>query len=426
MGELTLIFAVQQSKFFHDRAWLDMSFFFRCKMRQLILVFSFIIGTFSSLLQNNFVFAQWRFDQSVHLIDAINRFENFVLDTMQRRQLPGLAVAIVKGNQIVYLNGFGVKELGSSDPIDIHTIFRLASVSKGFASVLTGVLVDHGVLHWDDKVVKYLPNFRLYDAKNTQNLTIRHLLSHTTGLPQHTYSDLVEQNLALSDMIDRLSSVPLIAPVGKIYTYQNVIYSLIGEVVQAATGKSYQDLVAELIFEPLGMVDASVGKDGFLSSTNRALPHIQRNGGWITAPVRDAYYNVLPAAGVNASIYDMAQWLRAMLGGVPHAVSQQTIQEVTTPWIRSPRERWKHRWRDQVRDAHYGLGWRIYDYAGHKLVYHGGWIQGYRAEIGFMPDQKIGIAVLMNFESLVAIEFLPTFFDIYLNLTSSEEAGFAN
>ncbi len=391
-----------------------------------LIVFIVIVGGCSPLFQTDRAGAQWRFNQSVHLINAISRFETFVLDTMQRRQLPGLAIAIVKGNQIVYLNSFGVKEVGSPDPIDIHTIFRLASVSKGFASVLTGVLVDQGVLHWDDKVVKYLPNFRLHDAKNTQNLTIRHLLNHTTGLPQHTYTDLVEANLPLSEMINRLSSVPLIAPVGKLYSYQNVVYSLIGDVVQAATGRTYENLVAELLFEPLGMVDASLGKDALLSSNNRALPHIQRNGGWITAPIRDAYYNVPPAAGVNASIYDMAQWLRAMMGNFPQVVSEQTIREVTTPSIRSPRERWKHRWRDQVRDAYYGLGWRIYDYTGHKLVYHGGWIQGYRAEIGFMPEQKIGIAVLMNFESLVAIEFLPTFFDIYLNLNASNAAGAAN
>ncbi len=419
---------VQQSKFFQNHGLLDKSFMVCGKTRRVISIISVIgiIAVLTPLFQPNPATAQWRFDQSLHLIDAINRFETFVLDTMQRRQLPGLAVAIVRGNQIVYLNSFGVKEVGNPDPIDIHTIFRLASVSKGFASVLTGVLVQQGLLHWDDKVTKYLPNFRLHDAKNTQNLTIRHLLNHTTGLPQHTYTDLVEQNLTFPEMVSRLSAVPLIAPVGKIYTYQNVIYSLIGDVVQSATGRPYQELVAELIFEPLGMVDASLGKDGFLSSNNRALPHIQRNGGWITAPFREAYYNVLPAAGVNASIYDMAQWLRAMLGAAPHAISLETIQEVTTPSIRSPRERWKHRWREQVRDAHYGLGWRIYDYAGHKLVYHGGWIQGYRAEIGFMPDQKIGIAVLMNFESLVAIEFLPTFFDIYLNLYSSEATEPAN
>jgi len=385
--------------------------------RNLYKIFIVVIVFVRWWSQPDVVAAQIEFDKSLHLIKVINQFERFVQDTMQKRQLPGLAVAIVKDNQIIYLSGFGVKEVGGSDPIDIHTIFRLASVSKGFASVLTGILVDQGKLNWDDKVIQYLPNFALKDPKSTRNLTIRQLLNHTSGLPQHTYTDLVEQNRSFAEIANQLSTVSVIAPVGKIYSYQNVIYSLIGEVVRSATGADYQELVSQLIFEPLDMTDASLGKEGFIASTNRAMPHVQRNGGWISSEVKDTYYNVLPAAGVNASIYDLAQWLRAMMGGAPQLISNHTIQEVTTASIKSPRERWKHRWRDQVRDAYYGLGWRIYDYAGHKLVYHGGWIQGYRAEVGFMPEQKIGIAVLMNFESLVSIEFLPTFFDRYLNLS---------
>ncbi len=370
--------------------------------------------------------AQTSIDNTFHLIEVIYQFERFVEDTMQKGQLPGLAVAIVKDNRIIYLNGFGVREIGRSDPIDIHTIFRLASVSKGFAGVLTGILVDQNKLNWDDRVCKYLPNFSLNDSRNTKNLTIRHLLNHTTGLPQHTFTDLVEDNMPFEEIVSRLNTVPVIAPVGKIYSYQNVVYSLIGEVVKSATGSDYKTLVTELIFESLDMTDASLGKEAFLSSANRALPHVRRNGGWATLEAKETYYNVLPAAGVNASIYDMAQWLRALMGGASDVISPYTIQEVTMPSIKTPRERWKHRWHEQVRDASYGLGWRIYDYAGHKLVYHGGWIQGYRAEVGFMPDQKIGIAVLMNFESLVAIEFLPTFFDLYLNLSGNDSLGAAN
>lgn len=370
--------------------------------------------------------AQSSMDNSFHLIEVIYQFERFVEDTMQRGQLPGLAVAIVNDNRIIYLNGFGVREVGRSDPVDIHTIFRLASVSKGFAGVLTGILVDQGKLNWDDKVIQYVPNFSLKDSRNTKNLTIRHLLNHTSGLPQHTYTDLVEDNRPLAEMVSRLNTVPVIAPVGKIYSYQNVIYSLISEVVKSATGSDYQELVPQLIFEPLDMTDASLGKEAFIASTDRALPHVRRNGGWSTSEVKETYYNVLPAAGVNASIYDMAQWLRGMMGGAPEVISPLTLEEVTAPSIKTPRERWKHRWNGQTREAYYGLGWRIYDYAGHKLVYHGGWIQGYRAEVGFMPAQKIGIAVLMNFESPVAIEFLPTFFDLYLNLSPSDSLGAAN
>ncbi len=407
---------------------MDMSFIlekiaFRKNFYRIFFVIILIVKFWS---QPGVVDAQTSIDNTFHLIEVIYQFERFVEDTMQRAQLPGLAVAIVKDNRITYLNGFGVKAIGRSEPVDIHTIFRLASVSKGFAGVLTGILVDQGKLKWDDHVCQYVPNFSLKDSRNTKNLTIRNLLNHTSGLPQHTFTDLVEENMPFEEIISKLNTVPVIAPVGKIYSYQNVVYSLIGEVVKSATGSDYKELVTQLILVPLDMTDASLGKEGFLSSTNRAMPHVRRNGGWTTIDLKETYYNVLPAAGVNASIYDMAQWLRGMMGGAPDVISPCTIQEVTTPSIKTPHERWKHRWHEQLRDASYGLGWRIYDYAGNKLVYHGGWIQGYRTEVGFMPDQKIGVAVLMNFESPVAIEFLPTFFDLYLHVSANDTLGATN
>ena len=150
------------------------------------------------------------------------------------------------------------------------------------------------------------------------------------------------------------------------------------------------------------------------------MPHIRENFDWTATDIKSAYYAVPPSAGVNASILDMARWLRAMMGGEPDIISQKIIKQVTTPAIKTPQEKRKYRWRDQLSEAHYGLGWRIYDYAGSKIVYHGGWVEGYRAEIGFIPDEQIGIAVLMNCESMAANLLLPAFFDMYLNLTEFE------
>ena len=199
-----------------------------------ILVVIILAVTFWS--QPGVVGAQTSINNTFDLIEVIYQFERFVEDTMQKGQLPGLAVAIVKDSRIIYLNGFGVKEIGRSDPVDIHTIFRLASVSKGFAGVLTGILVDQGKLNWNDCVYQYVPNFSLKDSRNTKNLTIRHLLNHTSGLPQHTFTDLVEENMPFAEIVSKLNSVPVIAPVGKIYSYQNVVYSLIGR--KSSKGKN--------------------------------------------------------------------------------------------------------------------------------------------------------------------------------------------
>ncbi len=372
---------------------------------------------FSAFLfsQPNIVFAQLNADSTSQIVDVINRFEEFIQVTLEEWDVPGAAVAIVKDDKIVYLNGFGVREIGQPEKVDIHTVFRLASVSKTFAPVVTGLLVKDGVLSWDDRVIKHLPEFSLKNSYETNRLTIKHLLSHTSGLPAHTYTNLLDENAALGNIYDMLKNVGLIAPVGNVYSYQNIAYSLIADIVRSATGKGYTQLMTERIFQPLGMFDASLGKEAFTVFHNCAKPHIRKGFGWTTTEVKQGYYNVLPAAGVNASILDMARWLRAMMGGSPEIIPPDIIKQVTTPVISTPQEKRKLRWRDHLKDAYYGLGWRIYDYGGTTIVYHGGWVEGFRAEVGFIPDQKIGIAVLLNCETLAAALFLPTFFDMYLN-----------
>lgn len=374
-----------------------------------------LISVMATLTLTNILAAQFNADSASHFVEVINRFEEFVQTTLEEWDVPGAAVAIVKDDKIAYLNGFGVRDVRQPDKVDIHTVFRLASVSKGFASVLTGLLVKDSVLTWDDPVIRHLPEFALQNTKETNRLTVKHILSHSSGLPAHTFTNLLDADEELGDIYDRLKKVGLIAPVGSIYSYQNIIYSLIAEIVRSATGKDYNQLVMERIFLPLGMFDASLGKETFAICSNCASPHIRKGFGWTTTEVKPGYYNVPPAAGVNASILDMARWLRAMMGGTPEIIPIDVLQQITTPIIKTPKEKRKFRWRDHLNEAHYGLGWRIYDYGDATIVYHGGWVEGFRAEIGFMPDKKIGIAVLLNCETLAAGLFLPTFFDMYLN-----------
>lgn len=376
--------------------------------------------------QTNLIFAEVNSESSSSIVDVINRFDIFFLQKLVEDDVPGAAVAIVKDDQIIYINTYGVREVGQPEKVDLHTAFRLASVSKGFASVLTGILAKDGILNWDDKVIKYLPRFALKNPWETKNLTIKNLLSHTSGLPAHTYTNLLDEDLPLGDIYQKLKDISLITPVGKVYSYQNVLYGLISDIVKSATGREYAQLVTDHIFQPLGMYDASLGKETFTDFNNCASPHTQQGFGWAATEVKQGYYNVLPAAGVNASILDMARWLRAMMGGAPETIAPEVIQQVTSPIIKTPHEKYKHRWRDHLRDAHYALGWRIYDYAGTTIVYHGGWVQGFRAEMGFIPEEKIGIVVLLNCESMVANLFLPTFFDMYLNLAEPDSTRCSN
>ena len=352
----------------------------------------------------------------VRLKKLIKKFDVFVKEALTAGKIPGAAVAIVSQNKIVHLKGYGVRETGRPEQIDEDTVFRLASLSKGFAPVLTGLLVEDGVLDWDDGVLEYLEDFSLKDSAHTEEVTIRHILSHTSGVQEHAFTTLLDANVPYEKIIKELDRANIVCEVGEYFSYQNVIYSLIGDILKSATGHDYELLLRLKIFWPLAMNRASLGWNGIKSSANRATPHIRYSRKWKPIKIRKTYYSVPPAAGVNASISDMAKWLRALLGGASSIISPNVMQEVSTPLIRTSKmKRYFRSWRN-LKKAWYGLGWRVFDYSGTKIVHHGGYVRGYRAEMAFAPAEGIGMVILMNGASRFANVCVPTFFDLYLGL----------
>jgi beta-lactamase class C len=242
---------------------------------------------------------------------VLSGFDAYVSKFIKEQEAPGAAIAIVIDGRIVSLKGYGVKKAGGAEPIDIHTAFRIASLSKSFAAVLTGTLVEDRLLGWDDKVTTYLPGLMLAESSNTEELTIRHILSHTSGLIPHAYDNLIEAEVPFKKIIKELEKVDVICPVGECYTYQNAMYSLIGPIIESATHKKYEELLRERLIHPLGMKDVTFSRHGLIASANYAHPHVKKEGKWTPTVVKDTYYNVQPAAGINASIHDMAYWLKA-------------------------------------------------------------------------------------------------------------------
>ena len=343
---------------------------------------------------------------------------------MKKRKAPGAAIAVVIDSQIAFMKGYGVRKIGENAPIGIHSVFRIASLSKGFASVLSALLVKDGVFSWDDKVTKYLPGLSLKDTSHTNNLTIRHILSHTSGLMPHAYDNLVEANMPLKSIMKRLKEVSVICPVGECYGYQNVVYSLIGEIIESATNKKYIDLLRQRLIQPLGMKDVSFSEKELLSTKNVAYPHIKRNGIWTPTNLRETYYNVKPAAGVNASVYDMALWLKGLLGDMPHIISPDIIKEIYKPIINTPREMRKYNWKNHLQSAYYAMGWRIFNYVSQTMIFHSGGLHGYLSQLAFLPEHKIGIVVLQNAQ--FGNHFIYKFMDMYLNIEQDKITGETN
>jgi beta-lactamase class C len=347
--------------------------------------------------------------------DLVTNYNNYLQSGIDSTNTVGAAVAIVSHDSIIFIKSYGVKKVGTTDSVDIHTLFRLASVSKGFAGVLASKLQEEGVLDLDETVKSVLPGFMLKETVNTNQLTIKQTLDHSSGIAPHAYDGLIEQGAAFSEIISQLRTVDVADAPGKVYAYQNAMYSLIDTILRIKTNCTYAELLKENIFAPLGMTDASLDYYSMLNGSDVAYPHQIVNGKYNTMKLNAGYYNVAPAAGVNASISDMSKWLKALLGSNPDVIDSVISKDISTPLITTPLQRhytfhWGH-----VATKEYSLGWRIFEYYGHEIIYHGGFVQGYRAEIAFCPELKTGIVFLQNSPNQLAGKTIPDFWKMYFS-----------
>ncbi len=352
----------------------------------------------------------------------LNNLDSMLLSAYEASMFPGAAVTIVKDNHLMFRKCYGVKEFGSKDSIDEHTVFRLGSVSKSFAAVLTGIMIKQGYFNWDDTVKNFLPDFQLMNKDYEKQLTIRHVLSHTTGLPVHAYTVLLDDGVPYERIKPLLCSIPSIGPPGQYYSYQNVAYSLIADVMKSVTQKNYDELLKEKLFAPFNMNNASANYSSMIKGKNTARPHIKiRNGKWYAEKHNKRYYSVGPAAGVNASIYDMTNYLMALLGANPGVIDTSMLMQVYEPQIVS-NIKWKYRknWK-KLKKVYYAFGWRVFEYADTRILYHSGYVRGYKAEIALIPEENLGMALLFNGASSFASTCIPSFFDNYLTLQQEKK-----
>ena len=347
----------------------------------------------------------------------VQQFEAMAQQLVADQRVPGLAMAIVHNGKVLSARGFGITDVRAAEPVDAHTVFRLASLSKGFAGTMAGLLVNDGALRWDSKLTQYLPNFKLQDPYAAQQVTVADLLSHRVGLTHNTYDRDLEAYVDFHTLTQKLANAPMQCQPGSCYGYQNIAFSLIGDIVFAATGDFYSQEVQRRLFKPLGMNDASLGLEGIQASSRWARPHVRSRGGWTSVAPKSTYYQVAPAAGVNASASDMAQWLLAQTGHRPDVLPAPLLATLHQPLVDTPGETRGAAWRRQrVQSAGYALGWRVYDYAGHRLVFHGGAVQGYRGMVAMLPGRDFGIALMWNSDSSLPSGLLPTMLDRALGL----------
>lgn len=305
----------------------------------------------------------------------------------------GLAVGIVENGRITFLAGYGETIAGSGDKVTPETVFRWASVSKGVASTMVGKLAERGQVRLDAPVVNYAPDLKLPGGAEYR-ATVSDLLSHRLGLYRNALDNKLEEGQQPAMLRRELASLNAICQPGTCWSYQNIAYDASSDIVARATNMPFSDAVRQQLFDPIGMTSASMSREGLVGARSWARPH---NAGRRPLEVLEPYYRVPAAGGVNSNIKDMALWMIAQTGGMPGVLSPRLLQTIHQPLVKTPGERGRLRkFLERVGDAHYGLGWRSYDYAGHAIIGHRGGVSGYRSLILFDPQLKSGVVALWN------------------------------
>lgn len=328
--------------------------------------------------------------------------------------VPGVAVVIVSGGQIKSLNGYGVRRAGTRETITPDTVFRLASLSKAVAATSASVLVNEGKIGWDTTITSVLPDVTFSNARYGKQLTFRHVLSQSSGLPRHTYSHFIDAGKSYADSVARLRYVNFVCPPGKCFAYQNVPYSLAGDMIKKKSGMSFEQYTEEKIFDPLGMRSASYGLTSYNASPNRAAPHVNNGKRWIPTAVAGNWYRVAPAAGVNASIVDMSRFLLAQMGKRQDVLPLAVLDPIQSRVTKNTPAQNYYGVRKAVGNTAYGMGWRVFDYGRNKnFIHHGGHVKGFRTEMVFNRDLQIGMVFLSNSETRLARDVIFKFLDSY-------------
>ncbi|WP_347840521.1 serine hydrolase domain-containing protein [uncultured Draconibacterium sp.] len=357
----------------------------------------------------------------VEIENTLAQFDSILEQNLKQSGTVGAAAVVTYKGKVALVKCFGVRKAGEKAPVNANTVFRLASVSKSVTGVLAGILDDENIIKLDDKVVDYIPGFELKDKECTDQLKVRHLLSHTSGLIPHAYDLMVEDKVPLEKIIERLNQVDITAPPGELYGYQNVVYSIYDPITKAKTQKSFESVMKEKVFSPFGMTDASMNFEAFKNNKNKAFPHYnQGHNRYKPMRLNDRYYSTAPAAGVNASINDMANFLATLTDDNSEVFNASARQTVFTPQVNSPLKRTYFRsWGREVKSKRYSLGWRIIDYKGREVAYHGGYVLGYKAEIALCDEEDIGIAILSNSPNSATAKNIPTFLSLLFDYKDS-------
>ena len=346
-----------------------------------------------------------------------------VARVMQTFDVPGIAIAIVKDGKVIATRGFGVRKLGQPEAVDGKTLFEIASNSKAFTAAALAMLVDEGTLAWDDPVTRHLPEFQMFDAYVTHEMTVRDLLTHRSGFGLGA-GDLLwwpSTRFSTDEIIEKLRYIRPATSFRASYAYDNLLYIVAGKIVAKKSGKSWGETVRSSILQPLGMTATTTSLAENAGNPNVANPHSKIDGK-IAAVKAMPVPNAVGAVGINTNAEDIARWMTVLLDGGELKSAGKDAQGKAPRLFSAAqsREMWTAQTPIRISEPvpalaatrpnffAYGLGFQLRDYHGMKLALHGGALQGFYTRVLLVPEAQLGIAILTNAESggaLTALQY---------------------
>ncbi|HEX2668202.1 MAG TPA: serine hydrolase [Gammaproteobacteria bacterium] len=330
--------------------------------------------------------------------------DTYIQHAMADWKVPGLAIAVVKDDKVVWVQGFGRRNLDAPDKVDGDTLFGIGSNTKAFTVAALGTLVDAGKLDWDDPVATLMPGFQMYDPYVTREVTLRDLLSHRSGTCGED-GVWYGTDFNSEEIIARLRYQKPAYGFRSQFCYSNSLYMAAGQVVPAVTSTAWGDYVRARFFAPLHMDTSNTSIRAFKSGADVATPHAEIDGR--LQPIAwDNTDNIDPAGAINSSVREMSEWLRMLLADGRYEgkqlLSPETVQEMETPQMLIGGKDGEAKFLSALNpESHfyaYGLGFFLQDYAGTKVVWHSGHIDGMSAGLGMVPSRHLGVVVLSNMD----------------------------
>lgn len=353
----------------------------------------------------------------------IQSIDSQIYKRFKADRIPGMAVMVIDKNKVVFQKEYGVRSISDRREINGETIFRIGSLSKGFAGMLSAILIDKEIIDLDDPISDYIDDFQV-KAKNDDGIfRIKHILTHTSGFTEHAYSNLIDQNTDMDVIIKYLEKLQPRDSTGVAYAYQNATFALIEKVIEKATGMTYPMALDHYLFSPLQMCNSSCTYDEIWWRNNKCSGHKPIKRGNRLINLGHHYYNAPSAGGVNSDIEDMGKWLKAVMGAnqevLPESVRNIAFGEyANTSFDRKVWNKWPG-----VEKSSYGLGWRILNTHSGKIIYHGGLVNGFRAEIAFDTESQVGIVALFNSICSYSNDIVPEFFNFWKAYHSEDESS---